>query len=355
MLIIFLNYMQVHGIYSCCCTVIYLSDLKNTTMRSFTLSLCFLFLAHGLCGQLYPIAASAASGSSLLDVVMLPHERNVEVYFSGESRPAKSYLHLKYLTAKKEGHHETNQLVLDLKKQAQAIGADAIIVLRADKVLEQVFSGESYRGVEMAYMDAIAVVYPEHLQFVPGQVKKWTFYQMDSLAQRWQLMDSVNFDFRGKARHALKKTVPHWWYYLSHQHLMEMPDLLARVARDELNRERKRFFKDDRDVRIFYKGERSLIVKELKTSVKGIGEYTILYEYNADGSIASREIYRENWPMVRYYEYPELDEAGNIKAWLYLRKMTEKKEPYLRVAFEEYTEEDWNAHVKNLIAEELGR
>lgn len=324
-------------------------------VRCSTLVFCSGLLAVlGSCTS-YPDFPRKVAESTLLDAPTPPHNREVEVYFSGESRPAKSYLHLKYMSATKTGYDDLNQLVINLKKQAQAVGADAIIVLETQKRVDQVVSGENFYNVDVASMDALAVIYPENLQYLAGQLKAWNFFLPDSTGQRWQLAATQSFNFKGEpAAQTGKRNTIEWWQFTSHQYLLETPGALIRVTKDGFNRERRRFLVGDRSVRIYYQKETPKIKKIV--SFKGdIAQHTILYHYTPGIERAtSREIYHNLNPNSRYFEYPELDENGNIKAYLYLKQEGEKKGQFLRMEYAYYMEEDWNAHVKNLIFKELG-
>ncbi len=298
-----------------------------------------------------------ANESTLLDVPIPPHNRNVETYFSGESRPAKSYLHLKYLSAKKTGHDDLNQLVLDLKKQAQASGADAIIVLATQKTANEFFSDGNSGIVETATMDALAVVYPENLKFIPGSVKAWKVHLPGKDGQTWQLAATQEFNFMEQP--ASSTGTLKWIGWLkkwNHAYLLERPELVEKVVMGDFNREKKRVLADNRSVRIFYKpNSTSKEIEKLKISTSNVNEQTVYYHYTDDGKkVASREMIFDYSPNVRYIEYPEFDENGNVKGYLYLMQEGEKKEQFLRLDFDFYTEEDWDAHVKELIVKELG-
>lgn len=325
-------------------------------MRISILTLLFAANAVFTHAQVHQYQSEPSSNpTSLLDIPTPPHDRNVEVYFSGESRPAKSYLHLKYLSAKKKGHDEMNLLVLELKKQAREAGADAIIVLETQKRVEQVTAGETYYDVDVADMNAIAVIYPENLKYIPGQTKTWNIYTPDKNDQSWQLTASQSFDFKGyPGAQTGKSHWLNWWRNASHEFLLQTPRILVRSVKDELGREKKRLLEDYRTVRIFYE-KQGRTVKSIKTSKNDISDRTILYHYAEDGkTITHREIYQEQLPDIRYMEYPELDENGRLKAYLYVKQEGNKKDQFLRMEFVYYTEEDWNSHVKNLIHKELG-
>ncbi|MFM9947735.1 MAG: hypothetical protein ACKV1O_07345 [Saprospiraceae bacterium] len=324
-------------------------------MRTLTLVIWLNSLAVFGISQKAEYNTLAAPAVSLLDVPTLPHDRNIEVYFSGESRPAKNYLHLKYLTAQKKGHDDLNQLVLELKNQARKEGADAIMVLQTQKRVDQVVSGDVYYNVEVASMDALAVVYPENLQYYPGQLKAWKFFLPDSTGQRWQVAAVQSFNFKGQfAAQTGKKNLIDWYRFNSHQYLLETPGALIRITTDGFNRQRRRFLADNRSVRIYYEKETPKI-KKLVSFKEDIAQHSILYHYTTGIERAtSREIYHNLTPNTRFFEYPEFDENGKVKAYLYLKQEGEKKAQFLRVEYENYTEEDWNAHVKALIVAELG-
>ena len=331
--------------------------LNSTQLMQTKILLCCclagLFFLNGCTA--YPNVPRKVVESTLLDAPTPPHNRDVEVYFSGESRPARSYLHLKYLSATKKGYDDLNQLVIILKRQAQIVGADAIIVLETQKRVDQVVSGEDYYNVDVASMDALAVIYPENLQYQAGHLKAWNFFLPDSTGQRWQLAAAQTFNFKGEPTAQTGKRITiEWWQFNSHQYLLETPGALFRVTKDGFNRERRRFLAGDRSVRIYYEKETPQIKKLV--SFKGdIAQHSILYHYTPGIKRAtSREIYHNLRPDLRYLEYPELDENGKVKAYLYLKQEGEKKEQFLRMEFGYYTEEDWNGHVKNLIAKELG-
>ncbi|MFM9947736.1 MAG: hypothetical protein ACKV1O_07350 [Saprospiraceae bacterium] len=295
--------------------------------------------------------------STLLDVPIPPHNRNVETYFSGESRPAKSYLHLKYLSAKKTGHDDLNQLVLDLKKQAQASGADAIIVLETQKTVNEFFSDGHSGIVETATMDALAVVYPENLKFIPGSVKAWKVHLPGKDGQTWQLAATQEFNFMEQP--ASSTGTLKWIGWLkkwNHAYLLERPELVEKVIMGDFNREKKRVLVDNRTVRLYYKpNSTNKKIEKLKIATSNVNEQTVYYHYTPDGEkVASREMIFDYAPKTRYFEYPEFDENGNVKGYLYLKQEGEKKEQFLRLDYDFYTEEDWNAHVKALVVAELG-
>jgi hypothetical protein len=291
--------------------------------------------------------------TTMLDLPTPPHQREVDVFFVGETVPAKPYLHLDYLAARKKGHDKPGTLIERLKTQAQGIGADGIIVWPPELKVETVVSGDWMVNSEVMDMSALAIVYPESLQFMPGLLKVWNVYTVDSTGQRWVLAASQPFDFKGNPKPLSGSRIWYdWWYEKTHHYLLEAPetkvgDAYGRLGSTLVRPERIR-------VRVMYETQYSKQIKMLRLSSEGRLLITIAYQYEEDKkTIKSREIRFGKKVADSFWEYPEYDAAGQVKGYLILKKTPEKSEQFLRVEFEYYGEEEWQAARQDLLASKL--
>lgn len=344
-------------------------------MRYFLLPLSVAFVLFSIwsCQLYYPdLQASqqaaepslfqARQGSpNLINLSAQPHQGNVEVFFTGESRPTRLYLQLRYLSATKNGYDDVNSLVINLKEQARLAGAHGIIITETRKWVSQAWVNDVFQEIPKTDVDALAFVYPDSLKFDARLLKAWNLYLPDSTGQSWVFAGAQSFDFDGQPLGAAKPPRwLQWWFEHTHPYLVENQQNLVRFQKDEMGRTSVRVISPQNTrIALEYTGTTQQ-VSRLKVSIPEIGQIeTITYQYLPESSrIASREFIpaldrATAFPYL--IEYPEYDQDGQVKAFLYLKKNNSgvRKQAF-RVEMAYYTQQEWEAQVKALIREQWG-
>lgn len=285
-------------------------------------------------------------------------DKTVEIYFSGESRPTRKYLQYRYLSASKRGYDDPNALVVQLRAQAAAIGADGLILFELQKRVEGGYVADTYVETPMMDMNALAFVYPENISFVPGQIKVRTFFKADK-TDAWQQISRHEMGLSGALLKQEPETPLKWvqWYEdRRHRLLVEDPNVL-RATNDDYGRPYTRVLAvNNWRVRILYHGNTRRIEKlRINDPQTGHTEIIVYHYDDPEGRATSREFIPPAADLVgRIVEYPEYAPDGNLKALLYVRKKENTTEQFLRVEFEYYTEAQWYEHIQAIVREQWG-
>lgn len=323
------------------------------THRYPTLIVLFLGLAIGAILQ-------AQASPPLVDIPTpaANPNKNIEVYFSGESRPTRKYLQYRYLSASKRGYDDPNALVVQLRAQAAAIGADGLILFELQKRVEGGYVADTYVETPMMDMNALAFVYPENISFVPGQIKVRTFFKADK-TDAWQQISRHEMGLSGALLKQEPETPLKWvqWYEdRRHRLLVEDPNVL-RATNDDYGRPYTRVLAvNNWRVRILYHRNTRRIEKLRINDPQTDHTEVIAYHYDGpQGQATSREFIPPAADLVgRIVEYPEYAPDGSLKALLYVRKKENTTEQFLRVEFEYYTEAQWYEHIQAIVREQWG-
>lgn len=294
-----------------------------------------------------------APNATLIDIPTMAHQRPVDVYFLGESKPAKPYLRLAYLSMEKGDAQNLTPTIEGLQGKAQQLGADAIIILGGTNRVRVVNTGEWVEEQVVSDLEALAVVYPENLPFVPGRIKAWHVLQRDSTGRRWEIMGSKLFTLKGQTS-STDGNIRwlDWWEKRSHPYIMEYPWYFTK---DEYNRKSRIDLPNDLRARVVYTSPESRLIKKLNLYSSGELIGSIDYNFEDKGRrIKSREIFTGADKTRSHLEYPEYDAEGNVTGYLIMLKEGEKTDQFLRIEFEYYNQEDWNAVVQKIIKSQIG-
>jgi len=319
---------------------------KKAMKINYTLCFAAMLISSLLSGQYDPNA-------TLIDIPTSAHQRSVEVYFLGESKPAKPYLRLAYIAMGKGYSQNLTPTIESLKQRAQLLGADAIIILGGTNRVRVVNIGEWVEEQVVSDLEALAVVYPENLKYIPGCIKSRHILQQDSLGKRWEIMGSEFFTLKGSAAGSAGNLLwLNWWKKLSHARLL---DTSWRYTTDEYGRKSNLFPTRDQRIKIFYTSENSRIIKKLNLFTQGNFMASIAYTYEKDNqTIKYREIVEGTNKSRSYLEFPEYGAGGNISSYLILTKHGSATAQFLRVEYEYYTPEEWDAAVQKLVSAQIG-
>lgn len=133
-------------------------------MRNVTL---LLFLAL-VCSSCYVYSAYEEPRQGQITALPLAkQEKELELFFAGESMPEQDYLRLGLLKEKRTSYNTNLVSLLDrLKTKAQAMGADAIIIMGAEDTERVYTSGEDDTySVPGENMWGLAIRYLDNLEF----------------------------------------------------------------------------------------------------------------------------------------------------------------------------------------------
>ncbi|MBX2928655.1 MAG: hypothetical protein KF852_12545 [Saprospiraceae bacterium] len=304
-----------------------------------------------LCAQDFTVRADH---TTLLDVYVPPHQRPVEVFFPISGMPQRPYLHLAYLSARQGMIGNATDLVIDLQNKTQQVGGDAVIILNSAPRTEVVHAFESTETVDVNTMSGLAIIYPESLQFVPGRYKSWEISRPDSTDRAWQVVATQPFDFKGNSG---KLTGQKAWFDWWHKRRIES-FVGSRAFRKEDSYGRIRSinnpFQQRRMVFTYEMPGTSSRLKSTKIYQSGMLLETHHFHYTEDKKqVAYIEIAPANRPDQRFLEFTETDSEGRVKGFLYLLKQNGESTQYLRVDYVEYTYEEWEEIVAEILANHL--
>ena len=313
---------------------------------NYTISLVAMIFISRLWCQSDPLA-------TLIDIPTRAHERPVEVYFLGESKPSRPYLRLAYIAMGKGDAQNLTHTIELLQQRAQLLGADAIMIMGGTNKVRLVNTGEWVEEQVVSDLEALALVYPENLQFVPGCVKAWHVLTPDSTGIRWEKKGSQFFTMKGKPDGTVGNIKwLDWWEKRSHSYIMELP---WNFTKDEYGRKSRIDLPDNLRARVVYTSVESRTIKKLNLFSSGEALGSITYTFEADGkSIKSREITPAVGNTPTYIEFPEYDATGNITGYLILSKKGSTTEQFLRIEFEYYSPQEWEAKVREIVRVQNG-
>jgi hypothetical protein len=312
-------------------------------MKIIYLTVCIALL-------LLPVVLSAQynQDATLLEIPTPAHQRPVSVYFAGESKPPKPYLRLAYIAMGKGDAQNLTPTIELLKQRAQLLGADAIIILGGTNKVRVVNMGEWVEEQVISDLEALAVVYPENLQFVPGCVKAWHVLKPDSTGRSWERVGSQLFSPKGQPS-GTEGNIKwlDWWEKRSHSYIMDSPWYFTK---DEFGRKSRIDLPNNQRARVIYTSTESRKIKKLNLFSSGELTGSITYTFEDKGNrIKSREIVMGIDKNRSHIEYPEYDAEGNITGYLIMLKNGEKTEQFLRIEFEFYSPEEWDAIAQEAI------
>lgn len=329
--------------------------MKNirSSFRHFLLLIALLtdLPGPGLGAQNLPIRAAQ---STLLDVPTPAHDRAVEVFFPISGMPQRPYLHLAYLSTRRGMSENSTDLVIDLQRQTQLVGGDAVIVLNSTTKTEVIQSFEWMETVDVNTMSGLAIIYPENLQFVPGQVKAWQISTPDTSSRSWQVAATRNFDMKGNSLDLTgEKKWFDWWY---NRQIISFAGGGAYRREDSYGRIRSLNSPSQQRRMVFtYEGPgASARIVRRKIYENSLLLETHHFHFTEDKKqVAHIEIAPSNLPHRRFLEFTETDAEGRVTGYLYLVKEGGQSAQYLRVDFVNYTLEEWEEVVKRIMETQL--
>lgn len=326
--------------------------MKNISflLRHFLLYIAIL-TGLSLHAQTLPIRAAQ---STLLDVPTPAHDKAVEVFFPISGMPQRPYLHLAYLSARRGMTGNATDLVLDLQRQTQKVGGDAVIILNSAPRTEVIQSFEWVETVDVNTMSGLAIIYPENLQFVPGQVKAWQISVPDSSGRAWKVVTTRNFDIKGNSLDLSgEQKWFDWWY---NRQIISFAGGGAYRREDSYGRIRSLNSPAQQRRMVFtYEAPgASARIKRKRIHQNGLLLETHDYHYTEDKKrVAHIEIAPSHLPNRRFLEFTETDAEGRVTGYLYLLKEGGQSVQYLRVDFVDYTFEEWEDMVEEIMETQL--
>lgn len=292
-----------------------------------------------------------ARNTNLLNLYIPPHNRPVEVFFPISGMPVKPYIHLAYISVRRISTGNQTDMIHELQRKTQEAGGDAVIILNTVPYTEYINSFESVEAIHTNAMSGLVIIYPESLHVVPGRIKTWVISISDSTDRGWQVVAARSVDMTGNASEPTgQRQWYEWWYS---RRLESFEEKTAYYTRDVYGRVRSvRNYAPPRRMTFAYEAP----LANARLASRKLYQQGALFEnhrihYSEDKSrVAYVEIWRSYAPQKRYLEFTEFSADGRIKAFLYLLKEGNVSSQFLRVDFEEYSYEEWQAAIDEILA-----
>ncbi len=296
------------------------------------------------------VSSLARNTNNLLNLYVPPHNRPVEVFFPISGMPIKPYIHLAYISARQISTSNQTDMIQELQRKTQEAGGDAVIILNNTPQTVYMHTLESVETVHTNTLSGLAIIYPENLHFVPGRIKSWEISIPDSTGRAWQVVATRSLDMMGNAGAITgKRQWYEWWYRRFLESFLEesgyyKDDMYGRVRVIGSQATQRR-------MTFAYQTPSSKRVVSRKLYQQGLLIENHRIHYSEDGlKVAYVEIWSPSNPKRRYWEFTELNADGRTKGFLYLLKENGKTSQFLRVDFVEYTYEEWEAAIEEILA-----
>lgn len=290
---------------------------------------------------------------TLLDAPTTPHNREVEVFFSNVSVPNRPFLQLKYITITYKGHGDVHPTVLELKKEAQKLGGDGIVITNVKKWIHDGWVGDTPYSTLQTDVEAMVFIYPDNLEFQEKMLKSWTLYTHNEEEDKWTETGKVNYAMGGHPTGKEGDTTRlDWWMERSVERLVTEKQIMGIIQRDDMGREigytlasnRSRItISYDTKGRILY-----LVYKRLNQDPE-----RIRYIYDDDDRIKHRVLssIQEGYRWVENWEYTD---SGEINGFRFNSMIKGNKESDFFIKPTYYTYKEWERHKDAIVESELG-
>jgi hypothetical protein len=159
-----------------------------------------LFIAALFCVQCQSSQTAISQQNRLSYLSPPPHRDLVQVYFQGEKWPDTPYIKLAVVNGFNMG---------DIQKQAQAAGADAVLLLNTHP---DPSSTSRFNDGLLKTFEGVAIRYCHNLQFVDQMLKAQRIYIKDS-TDNWQYAGAFEYQINGSIKES--GSIPQWLIPLS--------------------------------------------------------------------------------------------------------------------------------------------
>jgi hypothetical protein len=282
--------------------------------------------------------------TQLINIPLVPHNNDVELYFSNELPNNKAYYEVIGLSA--EGGNEYNALLLQLKNSAKRAGTDAVIHITNTNANYTSGDGGQY---STQIVKGVGIKYREKLGYIEQYIKKKEVY---ALSERGSpaLLYEAPFDMMG---HEIRKGRKYDATYTRFVRDISFDYLLYETERwsystDERNRviQRKHYtdhalLHNNFTCHFRYKPNDELKSIQLKYPSDSKQNMYMELEYESKDKVSAKYLYaRYNKKNLLYVEKLEYDALNRISKTTLYKVEQGKQTPFLQTLYFYYTMDD---------------
>ncbi|MEL7422896.1 MAG: hypothetical protein AAFN81_07905 [Bacteroidota bacterium] len=291
--------------------------------------------------------------SNLTSLKFIPHNEEVELFFSGETEPEKDYIRVALLKEVRTGYSAPpSRLLRSLQAKAQQAGADALIVMgttESVKVFEDITT-DRIRSIPRNHMWGIAIRYTDNLEEGLNVLSHITIETQGDIAT----MDGgrIDVDSNGELNTMPTDKWSKFVYLHSYEYLVEGRRDWGVVGRPPSNefgwrRLRRLPARGPIETKVAVDYQLDGRVANLGiTYLGGLGVRTnMAIRYNEEGQIANREWIDSS--NIRYLTSRTYSAAGQLLQENYQRQRPgEELQPFLSVKYEYLSPADLSQMLK---------
>ncbi|MEL7247972.1 MAG: hypothetical protein AAFO03_06125 [Bacteroidota bacterium] len=293
--------------------------------------------------------------NNLTSLEFIPHNNDVEMFFSGETEPEKDYIRVALLKEVRTGYSESQgRLLRALQSKAKQAGADAVIVMGTTESVEvfEDITTDRIRSIPRNHMWGIAIRYVDNLEAGLNVLSHVTIETQGDIA----IMDGgrIDVDSNGEFNNMPSDKWSKFVYLHSYEYLVENRRSWGVVGRFPSNgfaRKQVRRFPArgpvQTKVAVDYWG--SGRVGNLGISyLDGLGaRINMSIRYDKDQRISKREWIDST--NIRYLTNRIYSAAGQLLREDYQRQRPgEELQPFLSVKYEYLSPEDLSQKLKEV-------
>jgi hypothetical protein len=308
---------------------------------------------HTISGMLFLVCACLLSscykipyGSTpqLINIPLIPHTNEVELYFENELPQNKAYYEMIGLSA--EGGTNYNALLLQLKNNAKRSGVDAVIHISNTNATYTSSDGGQY---STQVVKGVGIKYRENMTYIDQYIKSKQVFKLSETGSP-DLLYEAPFDMLGheiRKDHKLDPLYTRFVRDFSFDYLLYETNRWA-FSTDERKRvyERKHYtdqYLNNSDFSCFFKYKPNDELKSIQINYPINSKQNVYMEleYASKDKVSTKNIYAKyNKKNLLYVEKLEYDALNRIsQATLY--KMEQGKQiPFLQTKYTYYTMDD---------------
>ncbi|MEL7422898.1 MAG: hypothetical protein AAFN81_07915 [Bacteroidota bacterium] len=316
-------------------------------MRLTILLISITFLLHSC--QVYQ-SYQDESRNALTELSFPAHEEEVELFFAGESIPQKDYIRLSIIKASHISRTTApGRLLEGMKKRAQQVGADAIIIMGAQDTEALPFSSEA-ASIPRERMWGLAIRYIDNLEDAENVLTHMTIIPGGELASIPET--TVDFNDTGVLN---EKRMNKWALFVYHHSLEYLVDAKPgweytaviptfgyqeSIVRRKLSQANNTIAK----TKVNYRNGGQVANLEVSTLEGRFEKIVMDITYDEDGRITSREwsdATFKNYRTTRYYSADGLLLREDIER----QRPKDSFRPFLSVQYNYLSGEDLRARI----------
>ncbi|QHT71064.1 hypothetical protein GXP67_32640 [Rhodocytophaga rosea] len=312
-----------------------------------------MFKIHTISGMLFLVCACLLSSCykipyrstpQLVNIPLVPHTNEVELYFTNELPANKAYYEVIGLSA--EGGTDYNALLLQLKKQAKQAGVDAVIHINNTNATYTSSDGGQY---STQVVKGVGIKYRDNMSHIEQYIKSKKVFKLSDSGNS-VLIYEAPFDMLGHELKKDRKPDPLYTRFVrdfSFDYLLYETDRWA-YSMDEKRRvlQRNHYadpYLNNSDFTCYfeYKSNDELESIQIKYPSNRKQNVYVELEYASKDKVSAKNIYAKyNKKNLLYVEKLEYDAQNRISQTTLYKVEAGKQIPFLQTNYSYYTMDD---------------